>query len=86
MPMPTEPSDLKSVPDLPESGWTKFFIILGILNLAAIPVVLAISGRSATSVVIAAFAGAISCFLSSRLIQLLSDCRNLLRHIADRIS
>lgn len=33
--MPTQPLDLKSGSDLPEYGWTKFFIILGILNLAA---------------------------------------------------
>jgi hypothetical protein len=68
---------------LPESAWTKFFIVLGILNLAGALLVLFFFGSGSVYMSVYAGASGLLCFFSAHLVQLLTDCRNYLKAIAE---
>jgi len=61
--------------DLPKSGWANGTIICGVI----VGALMCIFGQPIVGII-----NIMSCFFLSAMIQLLTDCRNCLKHIADK--
>jgi hypothetical protein len=61
--------------DLPKSGWVNGIIVCGVI----VGTMMFISGQPIGGIIYI-----MSCFFLGAMIQLLTDCRNCLKHIADK--